>query len=56
MDSSDRRAVPAIKRVLTDSKNDQAFVGALLHAAFETVEPQLDPEYRRQLAVIAQRT
>jgi hypothetical protein len=49
-------AVPAIKRVLTDSKNDQAFVGALLHAAFETVEPQLDPEYRRQLAVIAQRT
>jgi len=48
-------AVPAIEQALTDSKNDQAFAAALLYAAFESVEPQFDPEYRRQLAVIAQR-
>ncbi len=48
-------AIPAIKQALTDSKSDQAFVAALLHAAFDAVEPHLDPEYRKQLAVIAQR-
>jgi hypothetical protein len=48
-------AVPAIKQALTDENNDQAFVAGLLHAAFDAIEPHLDPEYRRQLAVIAQR-
>jgi hypothetical protein len=48
-------ALPAIKKVLADATNDQPFAAALLHAAFEAVEPALDPEYRRQLAVIAQR-
>jgi hypothetical protein len=48
-------AVPALLQALADSGNDQAFVGGLLHAAFETVEPPLDPEYRKQLAVIAKR-
>jgi hypothetical protein len=47
--------VPAIKTVLTDEVNDQPFAAALLHAAFDAIEPDLDPEYRKQLAVIAKR-
>lgn len=49
-------AVPAIQQALTDGKTDQAFVAALLHAAFDGVEPHPDPEYRKQLAIIAKRS
>ncbi len=49
-------AVPAIKLALQDQSADQAFVASLLHAAFDGVEPDLDPEYRKQLAVIARRS
>ena len=48
-------AVPAINLALADSINDQAFVAGLLHAAFDALDPAPDPEYRKQLAVIAKR-
>jgi hypothetical protein len=48
-------AVPAIKQALADQGTDQAFIAGLLHAAFDAINPDLDPEYRKQLAVIARR-
>jgi hypothetical protein len=48
-------AVPAINLALADPVNDQPFAAALLHAAYEAVDPAPDPEYRKQLAVIAKR-
>jgi hypothetical protein len=48
-------AIPALQKVLAEPTNDQPFAAALLHAAFEAIEPAPDQEYRRQLAAIAQR-
>ncbi len=47
--------VPTIQETLADPANDQPFAAALLHAAFDGVEPAPDPEYRKQLAAIAKR-
>jgi hypothetical protein len=47
--------VPTIEAILVDSHNDQPFIASLLLASADAVDMDIDPEYRKQLANLAQR-
>jgi hypothetical protein len=47
--------VPTIEAILVDSHNDQPFIASLLLASADAVDMDIDPEYRKQLASLAQR-
>jgi len=49
------RVLPALQAALADPRDDQAFAAAVMHAAFDGIEPPLEPEFQTQLAKIAQR-
>ena len=48
-------SVPVIEEALRDTHNDQAFIAAILLASSGAIDQDIDPEYRKQLAAIAQR-
>jgi len=50
-----RSSVPAIEQALADPMNDQPFIAALLLASAGAIDQDIEPEYRRQLAIIAER-
>ena len=51
-----RLCVPAIEEVLTVIQNDQAFIAALLLEGAGAVDVEIEPAYRDQMRVIAQRS
>ncbi|ACB97218.1 conserved hypothetical protein [Beijerinckia indica subsp. indica ATCC 9039] len=50
-----RVSVPAIEGALADPRDDQPFIAALLLASASAIDQDIEPEYRKQLAAIAER-